>query len=125
MQKGFSTLFIVIILGSVALSLAIAVSTSSMWSVQGSINTKQNNQARSLVTACAEIALEMLREDNGFVGSNTVTLDGNDCEYIVANTGGDTRSIVVTGVVKSITQKLEIQTGSFNPLSVTSWKEIP
>lgn len=125
MQKGFSTLFIVIILGSAALSLAIAFSTSSMWSVQSSRFTKQNNQARALVYACGEVALERLRQDIGYVGVDTVTLDGNTCEYTVTNTSGDTRKILITGSVKSITQKLEINIDAFNPLSIASWQEIP
>jgi hypothetical protein len=125
MQKGFSTLFIVIILGSAALSLAIAFSTSSMWSVQSSRLTKQSSQARFLTYACGEVALEKLREDVGFLGTEIITLNGDDCEYTITNMGGDTRKILVTSVVKSVTQKLEINTDSFNPLNVTSWQEIP
>lgn len=124
MQKGFSTLFIVIILGSIALSVSIAMSTSSLWSVQGSISKKQETIARSTATACAEVALEMMRQNNNFSGSNSVTLDSNGCDYTVTNLGGDSRNISVTSTINGATRKLEIITDSFNPLNIVSWQEI-
>ena len=124
MKKGFSTLFIVIILGSIALSLTIAISTSSLWSAQGSISTKQSNQAKALVNACAEVALETIRQNNSYTGSNTLVLEGNECQYTVSNGGGSQRIISVTGIVEGVTRKIEITTESFNPLSIGSWQEV-
>lgn len=124
MKKGFSTLFIVIILGSIALSLTIAISTSSLWSAQGSISTKQSNQAKALVNACAEVALETIRQNNSYTGSDTLVLEGNECQYTVSNGGGDQRIISATGVVEGVTRKIEITTESFNPLSIGSWQEV-
>lgn len=125
MKKGFSTLFVVIILGSIALSLAVSISTSSLWSVQSSILTKQENKARSVANACAEVALEAMKQNNSYTGSDTVSLGGENCDYTVTNTGGNSREISVVAVVDNVTRKLEITTDSFNPLNINSWKEIP
>lgn len=124
-QKGFSTLLIVILLGGVALTLTLTLSTSSLWSIRGSIDSKTSNITKSLVNACAEVALEAMRENNSYTGSGNVTLSGNTCSYTVTNTGGSTRSVDVTSTISGITRKLTITTSAFNPLTIASWQETP
>jgi type II secretory pathway pseudopilin PulG len=123
-KKGFSTLLVVILLGSVVMTLVFVLTTSSVWSIRSSIDTKNSNQAKSLVNACAEIALEKIREDNNFTGTNNnVVLSGNTCTYTVSNTGGINRNLTVSGTVNGITRNLNITTSSFNPLVISSWQE--
>ncbi len=122
-NEGFSTLLIVILLGGVALTLVLTLTTSSVWSIRGSIDSRNSNQAKSLANACAEVALEAMRENNSYTGANNVTLNGNTCTYTITNTGGTTRGITVTGTVNSIVRKLNITTSTFNPLVISSWQE--
>lgn len=122
-KKGFSTLLVVILLGSVALALALTLSTSSVWSIRGSMDSRSSNKARGLVNACAEVALEKIREDNTFSGSSSVVLDSNTCNYTISNIGGNTRGIIVSGIVNGITRNLNITTSAFNPLIISSWQE--
>lgn len=122
-NEGFSTLFVVIILGSLSLALSLSLSTSSVWSIKSSINSKNLYQAKSLVNACAEVALETIRENNNYIGTNNVVIDGNTCTYSVSNTGGNTRYISVSGSVRDVFRKLDINTSSFNPLVIYSWIE--
>lgn len=124
-SRGFGTLLIVILLGGVAFALTLTLSTSSIWSIRGSIDSKTSNAAKSLANACAEVALEAMRENNSYAGAGNVTLNGNTCSYTVANTGGATRSISVIGVINDITRKLSITTNSFNPLTIVLWQETP
>jgi hypothetical protein len=77
------------------------------------------------MNACAEVALEAMRENNAYTGTNTVTLNSNICTYVVTNTGGSTRSLAVSGTVNGITRKINISTSSFNPLIISSWQEVP
>jgi len=122
-KKGFSTLLVVILLGSVALTLALTLSTSSVWSIRGSMDTRSSNKAKGLVNACAEVALEKIREENNYTGMNSVVLSGNTCNYTILNTGGTTRNLIVSGTVSGITRNLNITTSSFNPIVVSSWQE--
>lgn len=124
MQKGFSTLFIVIILGSITLSLALALSTSSLWSIQDSLVLKRAVIARSISNACAEVALETMRQNSSYVGSNSISLNGHDCDYTVSNLGGNNRNILVTTLVDNVENKIEIETDNFNPLNIVTWQEI-
>lgn len=123
--KGFATLFSVIALGSVSLGLVIWVSTSSVWSLLGSRDQHLSAQARSLVNACAEIALENMRENTSYTGTNSVIIGSDACSYTITNNGGDSRSITISGSVGTITRKLEISTNAFNPLVIESWQEVP
>lgn len=122
--RAFSTLFIVIILGAISLSVILSISTSSVWSIKGSTDTKNANISKALVNSCAEVALEVMRENNSYTGTNSEILNGNTCTYTVSNTGGTTRSITVSGVVNGVTRKLNITTSTFNPLVVSTWQEI-
>jgi len=123
-NKGFSTLLIVILLGSVTLTLALTLSTSSVWSIKSSTDTRNGNITKAMANACAEVALEVLRENNNYTGSGNTMIDSNTCDYIITNTGGATRLISVLSVVNEITRKLSIETSSFNPLVVSSWSEV-
>ena len=123
-DRGFSTLLAVILLGSAALALVLGLSTSSMWSIKGSIDTKNSNKAKALVNACAEVALEMMRETNSYTGTGSVTLNSNTCTYTVTDTGGTTRTVVISGTVSGVVRKLTITTSTFNPLVISSWQEI-
>jgi hypothetical protein len=123
-NKGFSTLFIVIIIGSVALGLILSLSTSSFWNVKSSLNSKNSEQTRALTDSCAEVALEIMRENNAFVGSGSVTLNSNTCNYTISNTGGNNRSIVVSGTINDVVRKVQITTKAFNPMKINSWQEV-
>lgn len=123
-SKGFSTLFVVILLGISSLTLVLSLSASGAWSVKGSINSKSSNQAKWLVNACAEIALHAIRENNNYVGNDSVVLENNTCNYEITNQGGNTRAINVSGSVGGITRNLNITTSSFNPLVISYWQEV-
>jgi hypothetical protein len=123
-SKGFSTLFIVVILGSAMMGLVLTLATSSFLSVKSGANIKNSNQTKALVNACAEVALEKLRENNNYIGTNNVLLGGNTCNYTITNTGGSNRAVSVSGSVGSIVRKIEITTSAFNPLAISSWQEV-
>jgi hypothetical protein len=122
-QKGFGTLYIVIIVGGIVLSLSLWLSTSSFWSIHNGVNLKTSQQTKSLVEACAEVALETLRENQSFIGSDTVSIGDNSCAYDITSLGGDSRSIDISGSIGSVTRKLLVTTESFNPIIVTDWQE--
>ena len=123
MQKGFSTLLIVIIIGIMVMTMLLYITTTGYWSVRGSIDNKNSMQTEQLANACAELALEALRENNNFVGTGNDIINSSTCSYTVSNTGGNNRSINVTATVGGITRKLTITINSFNPITIASWQE--
>lgn len=124
MKKGFITLLMVIITGFIALGILAMFSMDSIWSVKSSISMKNSGQMRALSNACAEVALETIRENNSWTGTSTVNIGGNTCSYTVSNTGGNNRTILASGTIKNITRKIQITTTGLNPISTSSWQEI-
>ncbi len=124
MKKGFSTLYIVIIMGSVALGLTLMMTTSSFWAVKSGIVVKDNAESKALTNACAEVVLEMMRESNSLVGAGSVTIGVSTCNYNITNNGDQNRSIELTSIVKDTYKKLLITTSAFNPITISSWQEI-
>ena len=124
MNKGFSTLFIVIILGSMVLALALAFSNTSLFVLKSSSNFENSAKARGIVNACSEIALEKIKIDNDYLGSETLLIDSYECSYEITNQGGNNRLISVSSTIKNAVRKINIQTNSFNPLNISFWQEI-
>jgi hypothetical protein len=124
-QKGFSTLLLVIILGAASLGLMLALSTSSFWAIRGSTNAKNSDQAKALANACAETTLESMRENNSYLGSGSITIGNNSCAYSVTSLGGSARSVAVSGAAGAAVRKINITTGSFNPITISLWQEVP
>jgi Tfp pilus assembly protein PilV len=123
LKKGFSTLLVVIIIGVMVMGLILYISTTSYWSVRQSVDDKVAMQTEQMVNACAESALETMRENNSFTGGNSLTIGSDTCNYTVTNTGGNNRSINITSTIKNITRNLTITTSAFNPLVISSWQE--
>jgi hypothetical protein len=123
-QKGFSTLLIVIIIGSIVTGLILYIGTAGLWSVRGSIGDKNSMQADQIANACAELALESMRENNLFTGSSNSSIGASACNYDIINNGGDNRIIQVTGTVGNITRKIKITTDSFNAINIVSWENV-
>ena len=125
-KKGFAVLISVLILGTIGLVLALSVAASTGFNLQNVITRQDSFVVRSLVNAGAEGALQQIRSNTSFTGSGTVTVNGNTCNYTVANTGGSTRQIQVTGTVNNITRKITINISALNPtISISSWQEAP
>lgn len=123
-RQGFSTLLIVVIIGTIVTGLIIYFGASGLWSVKGSIDDKNSMQADQVASACAELALEALRENNNFTGSGSATILNSNCDYGVTNLGGNNRQIQATGSVNGMVRKIKITTNSFNPITVLSWQNV-
>lgn len=125
MERGFGTLFVIIILGGIALALTLWISTSTLWSIRGSIDNRASSQTKALVNACAEIALEAMRENTAYTGSASQRIGSDTCTYSVTSAGGSNRTIMVSGTVGAVTRKLQITTTAFNPITISSWQDVP
>lgn len=124
MKKGFSTLFIVIVLGTATLGLVLVLSTSSLWSIRSSVISRDSSQASALANACVDVALDNIRTNNSFLGTGNATLNGNTCSYSISDIGGQGRSVYVSAMINNIARKIQVNTSTFNPLVISSWQEV-
>lgn len=124
-KSGFGILLTVIIIGSVILSLVFSYAAVGIASLRGSQTLSNFGKAKSLANTCSDYALNYIRSNNSFVGSNSLNLFGGSCQYTVGNLGGNIRQIDAVGNYGGVTRKIRITTNSFRPnLVVSSWQEV-
>ena len=123
--KGFILLLSVLVVGTVALGIALSAVLLSTDSHRTSLAVLQSNQARALADACAEQALEAIRTDDGFTGTGNLTLGEGSCSYTVTDLGDENRNIESTATVDNITRRVEVGIDQiFTTINISAWTEV-
>jgi hypothetical protein len=130
-RPGYIALLSVLIISAVAASTVLILFITSLTTSLNSSDTSRGKIAKGLAEACAEVALQSLRD--GTISADctncaTFAFTKGSCVITLAdNTTGDNWDIRTTGTssVGSITKYLEIKAQkpvNIEP-TVTSWKE--
>jgi hypothetical protein len=124
-KSGYITLISVLIAGAIAVAVATTLIVLGIIGAQTSFTLEQSYQAKALMSACAEEALQEIRDSTPFTGSGSLTLGAGTCVYNVVNTGGSNRTITATGTVGDVVRKARITLEAVNPrMKVISWQEV-
>lgn len=125
MNKGFATLFAVIIVGSVTLTLVFTLAIITLSSSRTTSAFSSSFRAKSVTNACAEQALMEIRNNTNYVGTGSLTLGGQGCTYTVINTGGNSREIQAISTINVFARKLKVTISEISPkIIISSWKEV-
>lgn len=123
-QGGYAALFSVILVTVILLS---AASVLLLLGTQGGVSSRSQQEehaALSASTACAESALESIRENKSYSGSGSLTLARASCTFTVTNLGGTSRQVAASGVAGDATRKVTVLVTATSPtISVTSWQD--
>ncbi len=126
MNKGYITLVSVLIVGAVGTAIALSLLLLGNGASRTSFALQQSAQSKGLVNACAEEALEQIRDATAYASSGNLTLGQGTCAYTVTNTGGTTRTVTASSTVGTIIRKVSITVTAINPLIlIGSWQEGP
>lgn len=124
-QRGFITLISVLVVGAVGVAIAFSLLLLGVGNARTSFAIEQSNQAKALANACAEEALQQIRDSTPFTGSGNLTLGQGTCNYTVTSQGGQNRTITSSGTVGTIIRKVKIIIDKINPaIQVVSWQEV-
>lgn len=124
-RTGFITLISVVIISAVGIAIALSIVLLGVGSSRTSFAVEQSNQSKALANACAEEALQQIKDLTSYTGSGNLTLGQGTCSYTVTSQGGQNRTIVATGTVGTILRKVKIVINNITPaISVTSWQEL-
>ena len=122
---GYVTLVSVLVVSAVGVAIALSLIVLGNGSSRTSFALEQSAQAKGLANACAEEALQQIRDSTPFAGTSGLTLGQGTCTYTVTNTGGNTRRVTASGTVGTIVRKVLILVTSINPAIVlSSWQEV-
>jgi hypothetical protein len=123
-KYGFTTLFAVLLLGSITLAVVIYISSTSFWTMRNSIDMKYATQARYAVDSCMEQVLELIRNNNNLVRTNEqLEFEGYVCQYTISNLGGQVRLIDAQVAHKNFFKRIEVKTTNLNPITLEYWVE--
>src|SRR4030042_7046490 len=95
-QKGFITLISVLVIGAVGVAIALSLLLLGVGNSRTSFAVEQSNQAKALANACAEEALQQIREFTPFTGSDDFALGQGTCAYTVTTQGGQDRTVIAS-----------------------------
>lgn len=125
-NKGYIILISILIIGAVGTAIAVSVLLLGIAQARTSLTLDQSNEAMGLADACSEDALWQIRNDDTFTGAISYDYgDERTCDYTVANTGGENRTIQTTAQVKDVTRKSEILISQIDPeIIVDSWLDV-
>jgi len=124
-ENGFITLLSIIMVSAVGLSVILAISSAGINSIKTSRDLYKSNQAKALANACAEIALQNIRDDISYNGSGNLNIGGNNCSYAVFNQGGENRIIQAESSVSDSVSKIKILIDQINPkINTFLWQEV-
>ena len=125
-ERGYITLISILLIGAIGSAVAISLILIGLGSSRTGLGIQQSAQARAVVTACVESALQEMREKTSYSGSSSFTLGAGNCTYTVTALSGQNRTITATGTVASSIRKLSLTITAINPkILVSSWQEIP
>lgn len=126
MKQGFVTLMSVLIVGAVGIAVAVSLILLGLSSSRTSFAIEQSNQAKALANACAEEALQQIRDSTPYVArSGSFLLEQGECIFSVTNEGGENRTITVLATVGTTVRKVEVIIDQIIPvIQVVSWQEI-
>ncbi len=108
-ENGFITLVTVIIISLVTLSVTFTNLLLSISALQTSNSNEQSHKALSIADACVYTALNQIRLNSSFTGSNVVSLGEGSCNYAVTDVAGVSGS---TGGGNVVSLKMDDIAGS-------------
>ncbi|MFH1838113.1 MAG: hypothetical protein ABH808_01280 [Candidatus Kuenenbacteria bacterium] len=114
-KKGYITLISVLVVGAIGIAITLSIILLGLGSSRTSFAIEQSNQAKGLTNACAEEALQQIRDSTPFTGNGNLTLGQGICSYTVTTQGGQNRTIISQGTVGTIIRKVKIIIDKINP----------
>ena len=124
-KKGFVTLISVLIMGAIAISITLSLLLLGLSSSRTSFALQIGIKAKYLANACAEEALQQIRDNPTFIGFDSISINGEKCFFEVKNLGGENRSIASYSKIGTIIKKIQVIIDKINPqINIVSWQEV-
>jgi len=124
-ESGYITLIAVLLVIAAGTLIATSQVLLGLGFTRSSSTLDRSSQAKSLAVACAEEALQQIKNSSSFSGSGNLNLTGGNCSYTVANQGGENRLITSTGNASDIIRRVKINVEAILPqINISSWQEI-
>lgn len=122
---GYITLISVLIVGAVGTAITLSLLLLGVGASRTSFAIEQSRQAWGFANACAEEALQQIRDLSTFTGTGNLTFAQGTCTYTVLDQGGQNRTVTASGIAGTVIRKEKIVLDMVTPvIHIISWKEV-
>lgn len=123
-QKGYVVIYSVIIIGAIVMGIIFSGSWISVNSIKSSRVLADSKQSKAMADACAETALQKIRDDVNYSGSGNLSIDGNNCSYEIFSQDEENRIIQAESFISNSVSRIKILVDRINPrINIISWQE--
>jgi len=126
-HSGYVLLLATLFVGAIASIVLTSVLLLGTNSSLVHFSVEQGAKALAAAHACAEIALQTLRENPGYAGNQFYYPDSVEtCEVLlIGGTGNTNRLLCVEGTTGNTVRRLEIVIKKIYPkIEISSWREV-
>lgn len=124
-RKGYVALITVLVVGAIGMAIVISLLLLGLGSSRTSFALEQSNQAKALANACAEEALQQIRDSLPFEGTGSLSLGQGACTYTVTKLAGQSRTATASATVGTVVRKVSLALDKITPgINITSWQEV-
>jgi len=124
-NKGYIALISVILMAAIGSALMISLIASGIDASKTDFSLQQAGSARSLASSCTEEALQIILETSTTTGSGNLTVASGTCSYFITSINGQNITINATGVLGTVTRKIQVVIATTTPgISLSSWEEV-
>ncbi len=124
--RGYIALISILLIEGILLVIGAGILLRSSGVAKTDVSIDIQNRAQAAVNACADYALNQLKETTVYAGNQLLSV-GDDTCYImnVAGIGGTNRTVQATSTVSGYTRKIKIQITKVNPtMIISSWEDV-
>lgn len=123
--EGFATIVAVIILSLVAVLIIVTGLALNTESAKASVEWRDARQAESMANSCMEVAINKLKGNLSYVGSETLAIDDYSCDIGTVTESGGIYTINSTGYAGDSVYKIQVTLSEVIPnTQIDSWERI-
>jgi len=124
-QNGYIVIYSIVIISAIVMGIIFSSSWISLNSIKSGRVLANSKQSKAMASACAETALQSIRDNINYSGSANLTINSNDCSYTVINQGVENRLIQAQASISGSVSKIEILINQINSqINISSWQEV-
>lgn len=118
-------LITMLVIGAVGIAITISLILLGLGAGRTSLSRVQSVQARALSFACAEEALQQIRDNTSYAGKGSLALGSGTCDYNVVSGNNEIKYLYISGTVGLSVRKIYILVTAINPsIIITTWSEV-
>lgn len=124
-QSGYVLLLSMILISIVGVVIGTTLLLIGVNSTKRSILQEESSIARVLADACAEYALDQLRQNYSYAGNESLNFTTGNCDILPVLQNGLVRTLQTRGMVDTASRQVAVEiTGNSPQLTLGSWQEV-